>query len=561
MLEGFNMNKNKKKLEEFSIDASIFRITPKGVFVPKNKNEIQDFVKEIIRLKKLELEKYREDKNTNNKISITSRAAGTCMSGGSLTDEYVISFTENINKINKIDTTNKTISIEPGVYYRDMEKETLKYNMIYPAYPASRELCAVGGMIGNNAAGEKTFKYGKTDKYIEEITMICSDGNSYNFCEHSGAELDNILQNDKTFYGDIHRNILGIIKENEKEIEDNRPKVTKNSSGYYIWNVYNKEKHTMNLAKLICGAQGTFGVMTDFKIKLINLETKSKMLVIFLENIQDMPIIVDSIAPLKPESFEVFDDHTFKIAMKFLPQILKRVGGNIFELAILFWPEIKMLLSGNIPKIVMLTEFIEKDEETLINKIAEVNKIISNIENNQNLKGKIKSHIVTSDKEAKKYWVFRRESFNLLRSKLKDVRTVPFIEDVVVKAHDLAEFLPKFEKILDQEKLVYTIAGHVGDGNIHVIPLMKLSDANSIEQIETLSHKVYSLVREYNGSLSGEHNDGLIRSPFLSYMYSDKMLNIFKEIKNLFDPLNIFNPNKKIDVTWDYAKSKIDRRK
>lgn len=174
---------------------------------------------------------------------------------------------------------------------------------------------------------------------------------------------------------------------------------------------------------------------------------------------------------------------------------------------------------------------------------------------------RISAHIVRTEREAKKYWVFRRESFNLLRSKLKDVRTVPFIEDVVVHSRDLATFLPKFEEILDAEGLVYTIAGHVGDGNIHVIPLMKLRDEKSIDQIKSISDKVYTLVQQYGGSLSGEHNDGLIRSPFLHYMYTDKMLDIFKQLKHAFDPMNIFNPNKKIDVTWDYAEKLIDRRK
>lgn len=552
MLSKFDIKRDEKTLEKNSIDASIFRIVPSGVFAPSDKNELVKFVNEVIKIKK---------ENPNEKISISSRSAGTCMSGGSLTPDLLISFTENLNNIIKIDKKNKTIEIEPGVYYRDMERETLKNGLILPSYPASRELCAIGGMIGNNAAGEKTFKYGKTDKYIEEIEMICADGKTYNFKEISGPVLDDVLKNDHTFYGDIHRAVYKIINENEQEIEKNIPTVTKNSSGYYIWNVYNKNRHAMNLAKLICGAQGTFGVMTKFKIQLIDAEEKSRMAVVFLEDINDMPMIVEKISPLAPESFEVFDDHTFRIAMKFLPQIIKRLGGSMFSLAKLFWPEFKMLISGNIPKIVMLIEFVEKDRATLNKKTREIEKIFNTIQMDEELGDRISAHIVRTEREAKKYWVFRRESFNLLRSKLKDVRTVPFIEDVVVHSRDLATFLPKFEEILDAEGLVYTIAGHVGDGNIHVIPLMKLRDEKSIDQIKSISDKVYTLVQQYGGSLSGEHNDGLIRSPFLHYMYTDKMLDIFKQLKHAFDPMNIFNPNKKIDVTWDYAEKLIDRRK
>lgn len=546
------LSTNTGLLERNSIDASIFRIVPRGVFVPETRRDVLDFVRRVIGEKK---------RDPNSTISLTSRAAGTCMSGGSLTDEYMISFTENLNKIVEINKVDKTVTVEPGCFYRDLEKETLKYNLIYPSYPASRELCAVGGIVGNNAAGEKTFKYGKTEDYIEEIEMICADGNSYKFKEFVGSELDNFLQNDRTFFGDLHRKILQLVKDNEKIIEQNKPTVTKNSSGYYLWKVYDKERHSMNLSKLICGSQGTLGAMTEIKLKLVPTTPHSRMAVVFLKDTQDMPLIVDALAPYKPESFEVFDDHTFKIAMKFLPDLVKRLGGSLLSLGLLFWPEVKMVLTGSIPKIVMLVEFAEETGGKLNEKIGNVQTVFNYIQNHRILKNRIKTHIVQSEKEARKYWVFRRESFNLLRSRLPDVRTVPFIEDVVVPANKLSDFLPKFEKILDEEKLIYTIAGHVGDGNIHVIPLMKLREEKNVEQVKSISDKVYKLVQEFHGSLSGEHNDGLVRASFLHYMFSAEMLNLFKEVKNIFDPLNIFNPNKKIGMDWQYAQSKIDRRK
>jgi FAD/FMN-containing dehydrogenase len=546
------MTTEKEMLEKCAVDASIFRIVPKGVFIPESRRDVLDFVRRVIGEKK---------RNPNSDISLTARAAGTCMSGGSLTDQYVISFTEHLNKIIDVNIENKNVRVEPGCFYRDLEFETLKHNLIYPSYPASRELCAVGGMVGNNAAGEKTFRYGKTEDYVEEIEMICADGNSYVFKELAGKELDNILQNDQTFFGDLHRQILKLVTENEAVIEKNKPVVTKNSSGYYLWKVYNKEKHSMNLAKIIYGAQGTLGIMTEATLGLVPTTPHSQMAVVFLQDIKDMPLLVEAISPYKPESFEVFDDHTFKIAMKFLPDLVKRLGGSLFGLALLFWPEMKMVLTGSIPKIVMLIEFAESSKEELDAKMNSIQTIFNYINNKPQLKNRIKTHIVKTEQEAQKYWVFRRESFNLLRSKLPDVRTAPFIEDVVVKAKDLSLFLPRFEKLLDEEKLVYTVAGHVGDGNIHVIPLMKLREEKSIEQIRRISDKVYTMVREFHGSLSGEHNDGLVRAPFLQYMFDAEMINLFKKVKNIFDPFNIFNPNKKIGVSWDYAEKLIDRRK
>ena len=143
-------------------------------------------MREVIDIKTKQIaeqETKQKGKKENSTISISSRAAGTCMSGGSLTSGYMISFTEHINNIISIDVKNDaensnrhTIIVEPGLFYKDMEKETLKHGLILPSYPASRELCAIGGMVGNNGAGEKTIKYGKTEKYVEEIEMICADG-------------------------------------------------------------------------------------------------------------------------------------------------------------------------------------------------------------------------------------------------------------------------------------------------------------------------------------------------------------------------------------------------
>lgn len=552
MLSKFRIKKSEKVLEENSVNASIFKIVPEGVFVPKDKKELISFVREILNLKKIIVQSKRE---IGEFLSITPRAAGTCMSGGSIGEGYIISLTENINKIISFDKIKKEAIVEPGMYFRDFDKVIAREGLMLPSYPASRELCAIGGMIANNAAGEKTLKYGKTIDYVKEVSMICSDGNEYHFKKLSGDELDDVLRNDLTFYGDIHRKVLKLIKENKYEIRNNKPVVSKNSSGYCLWDVYDEVSHSMDITKLLVGSQGTLGVITSSKVSLVNSVSYSKMAVIFLESLQDMPSLVNKVLEIGPESFEVFDDHTFKIAMKFLPQIIKRIGGNIFSLIKLFWPEFKILLSGNIPKIVMLVEFCEKDSQDLNLKVKLVNKLFEELKENK----RIKTHIVKNKQEAKKYWIFRRESFNLLRSKLKDVRTVPFIEDVVVGHDDLAEFLPEFEKILDEENLVYTIAGHVGDGNIHVIPLMKLSDQKSIDKIEKISKKVYALVKKYRGSLSGEHNDGLIRTPFLDYMFSDKMIKLFENVKEIFDPLNVFNPNKKVGVTLEYMRSKIDR--
>ena len=141
----------------------------------------------------------------------------------------------------------------------------------------------------------------------------------------------------------------------------------------------------------------------------------------------------------------------------------------------------------------------------------------------------------------------------MLRYHLKDKRTAPFIDDMVVAVQKLPQFLPELRKILDEYDLLYTVAGHVGDGNFHIIPLMDMTKEINRAIIPALSEKVYKLVFKYGGSTTGEHNDGLVRTPYLREMYGEEIYKLFEEVKKIFDPLNIFNPGKKVGGSINYA--------
>ena len=161
--------------------------------------------------------------------------------------------------------------------------------------------------------------------------------------------------------------------------------------------------------------------------------------------------------------------------------------------------------------------------------------------------------------DSEKYWTIRRESFNLLRRHMTGRRTAPFVDDVIVPPPAMSDFLPKMRKILDDYKLLYTIAGHAGDGNFHIIPLMDMGDERNIKIIDEVSDKVYALVLSYGGSITAEHNDGIIRTPYLQKMFKPEIIALFRQTKNIFDPANIFNPGKKVGGTKEYMMKHIAR--
>jgi len=165
--------------------------------------------------------------------------------------------------------------------------------------------------------------------------------------------------------------------------------------------------------------------------------------------------------------------------------------------------------------------------------------------------------VIEKDSEENKFWIMRRESFNLLREHVGNKKTAPFVEDFCILVEKVPEFLPKALKILKDNGIEANIAGHAGNGNFHIIPLMDLREKSERDKILVVSNKFYDLVKEYKGSITAEHNDGIVRTPYLHKMYNPEVLELFRKTKELFDPQNIFNPGKKVNGSFEYLESHI----
>jgi FAD/FMN-containing dehydrogenase len=211
------------------------------------------------------------------------------------------------------------------------------------------------------------------------------------------------------------------------------------------------------------------------------------------------------------------------------------------------------LLRG-IPKLILMVEFNGETEDEVRQKVHSLHAELAKHRARYEINGFEED---PTEGKSEKFWIMRRQSFQLLRSKVKDKHTAPFIDDLVVRPQYLPLFLPKLRKIIKKYKLFATIAGHMGDGNFHIIPLMKLEDKTERAKLLPAMKEVDELVLKYHGSLSGEHNDGLVRGPWLEQQFGKEILGLFREVKHIMDPQNIFNPHKKSDATWDYSFSHI----
>ena len=521
-------------LETYSKDASIFKVTPKLVVFPKDSKDICSMVAFC---------------SQNSGFSLTPRAAGTCMSGGAINDSLILDMTKYFNKI--ISVSENSATAQPGVFYRDFEKETLKKGVLLPCYTSSRELNTVGGMVGNNSAGEKSLSYGQTERYVSKVKTILSDGNEYEFYPLDKEALSKkCRQND--FEGNLYKKISELVFNNLEAIRLAEPKTSKNSTGYYLWKVWNGT--VFDMSKLIVGSQGTLGIVTEIEFKLVKPHQYTAMLEIELGNLDDLDQIVSKVLEFTPESFECFDDATLKTSLKYLPDIEKEFK-KIHGMAVYykFIPFFVEMLMGQLPKLVLIAEFTSDNPEGAVEQAKKAQAGLAAM--------RINTRVVLSNDE-EKYWIIRRNSFNVLRHHSGNkLRTAPFIDDIVVNPAVLPQFLPKLRAILNEYKgkIIYTIAGHIGNGNFHIIPLMDFSNATVVEINPELSRKVFDLVIEYKGSIAAEHNDGMVRGIYLEKMYGAKITGLFSQVKDIFDPKNIFNPHKKINASYEFNDNHIDR--
>jgi FAD/FMN-containing dehydrogenase len=526
--------------EFYSHDASMFELVPQLVVKPKNSTDVQTLVRVV-----------SEKKNEMPDLSLTARSAGTDMSGAAINESIIVDFKQYFTKIEEV--TSTSAHAQPGVLYRDFEVETLKQNALMPSYPASRDLCTIGGMVNNNSGGEKSLEFGKTENFVEQLSVVFADGIERIVRPLTKPELDTKMSQ-QDFEGKVYREIFNLVETNYDTIKAAKPNVTKNSTGYNLWDIWDRETQIFDMTRLIVGGQGTLGFVTDIHFKLVPARKHTGLLVMFLKDIDKLGDLIPKVLEYKPATFESFDDATLLLVMRFMPSFLKILGPVKFvKLCFSLIPEGFQMLKG-IPKLVLMVEFNADTEEEVREKIRSLHNELKEHGARYEINGF--EETPTAGK-SEKFWIMRRQSFNLLRSKVKDKHTAPFIDDFVVNPEHLTEFLPQLRVIIKKYKLLATIAGHMGDGNFHVIPLMKLEDPKDREKILPAMKEVDDLVLKYKGSLSGEHNDGLVRGPWLEQMYGSEVLGFFRQAKYIMDPQDIFNPRKKATADWDYSFSHI----
>jgi FAD/FMN-containing dehydrogenase len=500
-----------KDLESYSTDSSIFKVTPSDIVFPKDVRDVQDIVKQA----------------TQDQKVISVRAGGTCMAGGSLSSGIMLDMKKHMHTIQMF-PYSKSMTVEMGAYYRDVEVAAQVHNLMFAPYTSSKDFCGIGGMIGNNASGEKSIRYGGTVDNVHSVTVVLYDGEVYTFEEISEKQCLELSQ-EKTTLGHIYKTIRHMYHTYGYAYQKSIGEVKKTASGYRLEKVYNADTKTWNLAKLFVGSQATLGVVTSARLKLVPQPLYTRTIVVPIQDLSLLPNILQTIMKHNPEGVETFDVNTWQYGKQFLPEDTLRIS--------------EYFAHGE--KLLVLAQFSESTQSKTDTMAHVCVQELVNISPN--------TTYVADPALVQSLWAVRRSSFRILRDAVYDnpmKKAVPCIEDVIVPVSRYDVFIPRLLDMLQKNNLEFGFHGHIGDGAIRIIPIIDFTDRQkALHTIEKICKETFTLIKELHGNMSADHGDGIVRTPFLRDFYGDVLYEeVIVAIKKLFDPHGVFNVDKKISI-------------
>jgi FAD/FMN-containing dehydrogenase len=426
--------------------------------------------------------------------------------------------------------------------YRDLEQKMDKVGMYIPSYPASKDMCSIGGMVANNAAGANTYRYGHTAQYVRALNIVLADGVEYHIRPLEWSEFEQELERDDAL-GAVYRYIWELCLHHEELLLKARPKTRKNSAGYALWDVvsttveeFMQGRGVFDLTQIISGSQGTLGIITRVWIQAVPKATETSLVAIPLRNYSLAGTIIAHTAQYNPINIELFDGPTYKTARAHPDFFKDRMSASEYKtFSKALRNHYNITLKRRVPAYFLLVT-LPKHESPYTDKL------VHELKRNY----KVRARQVANKNEADMLWQIRRASYSL--SKLSDPRKRPaaFLEDMTVPQEHLGDFLQGIRELFDKHDITALVHGHGGNGHLHFYPLLDFTQANTADNIKVMAQEFFALATSLGGSICGEHNDGIIRTPYLDTMFSQEILKIFARLERVCDPHDIFNSGKKV---------------
>ncbi len=500
----------------YATDASVYKIMPLAVAIPKSIDDIKQLVV------------FAND----NKISLIPRTAGTSLAGQCVGEGIVVDVSKHFTKIISLDETNKTVTVQPGVVRDELNNYLKPFGLFFGPNTSTSNRCMIGGMVGNNSSGTTSIKYDVTRDKVLSLKTILSDGSEAEFKSLSKEDFQEKLKFN-TLEGKIYKTIYSELKPQivQQQIINNfpRPEIHRRNTGYAIdelikSNIFSDSDDAFNMCQLLSGSEGTLAFTTEIVLQLDDIPaSKNAVVALHFESIKSCMKSVKQVMQHNLHTCEMMDNTILNLTKYNKTQQKNR-----------------KFIQGE-PVAILMCE-LKADSEEALN--IEVDKLLESVKNS-NLS--YAAHILKGD-DIEKAMELRKAGLGLLGNMIGDKKAVACIEDTAVALDDLDNFITEFTGLMksyNQEAVYYA---HAGAGEIHLRPILNLKKQEDVSLFRKITTDVAHLVKKYKGSMSGEHGDGIVRAEFIPLMIGEENYKLLKRIKSAFDPNHIFNPGKIVDA-------------
>ncbi|WP_136066645.1 FAD-binding and (Fe-S)-binding domain-containing protein [Modicisalibacter radicis] len=491
----------------YSTDASIYQIMPLGVVVPRHQQDLQVAL----------------DIARDAAMPVLPRGAGTSQCGQTVGEALVLDTSRWLNNVIEFDEQARTVVVEPGIVLDHLNAWLKPHGLWFPVDVSTSAQCTLGGMAGNNSCGSRSIKYGNMVHNVLGIEAMLADGTQAAFGPIDGMTGTGRL-------GDIVQRIRQIAEREDGRIREHFPKVLRRVAGYNLdlFNCQNPLPYDAlgraNLAHLLVGSEGTLGLTQRLTLKLEPLPEHKVLGVVNFPTFYQAMDLTQHIVELQPSAVELVDRTMIELSLE-NPS---------------FRPVIEKALIGR-PEAVLLVEFSGQGCEPLLDSLRQLNELMADLG--------LPECVVDMPEaaEQKALWNVRKAGLNIMMSMKGDGKPVSFIEDCAVPLEHLAEYTDKLTQVFHRHGTEGTWYAHASVGTLHVRPILDMR-RDGAQKMRDIAEEASALVREYKGAYSGEHGDGICRGEWVAWQFGPELNAAFKEIKQLFDPTNLFNPNKIVDT-------------
>ncbi len=483
----------------YATDASIYEIIPAGVVFPKT---LQDVIATVRTC-------------AEAGVAIVGRGGGTGLAGGALGSGVILDFSRHMQRNRRLDVAARTVEVEPGVVLDELNAALAPHGLHFAPDVATSSRATLGGMIANNSCGAHSVIFGRTVDHVARLDLVTADGQLVSFGEGAEAGAERRAA--------IEARLSELRDENHAEIARRFPKILRSNGGYGLDRL-GPPGTPADAVKLLCGSEGTLGIVVGAKLRLTPLPRRAGLVVLHYGKLLDSLGAVPSILAHHPAAVELVD-RLILHARHMLPAVAKRCG----------------FLEGD-PEAILVVEFYDEDEATIA---ARVDRLLADA---GAMHGTYAARRVLDRAGQGDVWNLRKAGLGLLLSRPGDVQPYDFVEDTAVDPSRLREYIARFMAIVEREGIHETgYFAHASVGCLHVHPAIRLKTAQDVAQMQRIADAVCELVVEFGGAVTGEHGEGILRSRYVERVYGPTIMAAFREVKRLFDPRNLMNPGKIVD--------------